>query len=219
MEYYIRAFVDKSDKLFTKLELNSWFKNNSDDKGNVTKDIILYEDSYCENKEEFVMSDFGLNRLGMKIDPKGWLLKNYKKNPVILWNHDDRRPSIGKMSNVRVENNKLLGKAEFDSTDPFAVSIEQKLAAGYLTSGSVGFKTIKVEMKESKDQEPILISREQELFEWSIVNIPALTSAIIKNKTQVDDPQEDYMEKLFEDKEEFSVFDDIEDFGDIFKEV
>lgn len=232
----IRALVESKEQFFTSLQLNQWYQENSDEDGTVLKDIILFEESYCENSGEFVMSDFKLNRLGMRVDPKGWKLTNYRKNPVLLWNHDHDKPSIGKMKNVRVENNKLMGRPEFapKEMDEFAWSIGEKVEAGYLSSGSVGFKTIRIEIKEPKgkgsNSEVEVISREQELYEYSIVNIPALVSSLVTRNEDTEPlvatrSEEDYMERLFIDNEEkLTIFDkkddrDISGFKNLFKKT
>jgi hypothetical protein len=36
---------------------------------------------------EFVLSDKTKDRYGDVIDPKGWVLANFKKNPIALFNH------------------------------------------------------------------------------------------------------------------------------------
>ena len=194
----MKVIIDNMELIMNKVELGKWFIDNSTD-GVVDKKIVLFDEVNSIKDGEFTMSDFGLNRLGMKIDPKGWDIKNYKKNPVLLWNHDDSIPAIGNMKNVRVVDKKLVGKPVFadKETDQFAWSIGQKVDQGILTSGSVGFQTKRIEVKEKKDKEPELISREQELFEFSIVNLPALTSAVKNNLPEI--KEDDYMEQLFID--------------------
>ena len=203
----MKVIVENKEIIMNKIELNQWFIKNSTD-GIVNKKIVLFDEVNSIKDGEFTMSDFGLNRLGMKVDPDGWNIKNYKKNPVLLWNHDDNIPAIGNMKNVRVVDKKLVGKPVFadKETDQFAWSIGQKVEQGILTSGSVGFQTKKIEVKEKKNGgEPDIISREQELFEFSIVNLPALTSAVKNNLSDI--KEDDYMEKLFIDKNEgLSIF-------------
>ena len=176
----IKCKIENKDVVMNRLELNKWFVENSAEDGTVQKTIILYDTVNNIKKGEFVMSDFNLNRLGMKIDPAGWELENYQANPVLLWNHDSDIPAIGNMNNVRIDGNKLVGRPVFvdKEIDEFAWSIGQKVDNGILTSGSVGFITLKVEVEEKEDKLPVVISKEQELYEFSIVNIPALVSAV-----------------------------------------
>ena len=207
----IKCKIDNKDVVMSRGALTEWFVKNSASDGTVQKSIILYDTVNNIKNGEFVMSDFGLNRLGMKVDPEGWELDNYKANPVLLWNHDDTRPAIGNMTNVRIDSKKLVGKPVFaeKEIDEFGWSIGQKVEQGILTSGSVGFMTLKVEVEEKEDKLPVVISKEQELYEFSIVNIPALVSAVKHNvkppETREDDymvKDDDYMEKLFVDNKQ-----------------
>ena len=42
---------------------------------------------------DFVISDGSLDRHGTRINPKGWDLTNFKKNPIALFGHDSRFPT------------------------------------------------------------------------------------------------------------------------------
>jgi hypothetical protein len=197
----IKCKIENENVVMSKLELNKWFIENSGTDGVVEKTIVIYDTVNNIKNGEFVMSNGDLNRLGMKVDPSGWVLDNYKANPVLLWNHDDRIPAIGNMNNVRIDGKSLVGKPVFaeKEVDEFAWSIGQKVESGILTSGSVGFMTTRVEVEEKDNKLPVVISREQELFEFSIVNLPALVSAVKHNLT--DTREDDYMEQLFVDRE------------------
>ena len=56
---------------------------------------------------DFVISDGSLDRHGTRINPKGWDLRNFKKNPIALFGHDSRFP-IGTWENIRTEGDKLV---------------------------------------------------------------------------------------------------------------
>src|SRR5687768_1151174 len=60
---------------------------------------------------EYVMSDDTVDRMGDIIEPDGWVLTNFKRNPIALFGHDSRF-IVGKWKNVRVEGDKLLGRLE-----------------------------------------------------------------------------------------------------------
>lgn len=197
----VKCRIENENVIMNKLELNKWFIENSADDGTVNKSIVLYDTVNNIKSGEFVMSNGDLNRLGMKVDPKGWVLDNYKANPVLLWNHDDTIPAIGNMNNVRIDGKNLVGKPSFadKEIDEFAWSIGQKVESGILTSGSVGFMTLRIDVEEKEDKLPVVTSKEQELYEFSIVNLPALVSAVKHNLP--DTSEDDYMEALFVDRE------------------
>ena len=122
----------------------------------------------------WVMSTFDVDRDFEKVDPAGWNLKNYLANPVILWSHDYSIPAIGYADNMKADT-VLEGDIVFNSKefDEFGWSIGQRVKAGALRCGSVGFIAEEVEFLESKDRECNLIFRKQELLEFSICCVPA----------------------------------------------
>ena len=78
----IKCKIDNKDVIMNRSELSKWFVKNSASDGTVKKTIILYDTINNIKNGEFTMSDFNLNRLGMKVDPDGWALENYKANPL-----------------------------------------------------------------------------------------------------------------------------------------
>ena len=135
----------------------------------VFKSIDVQKDSF-----HWVMSTFDVDRDFEKVDPAGWNLKNYLANPVILWSHDYSIPAIGYAENMKADT-VLEGDIVFNSKefDEFGWSIGQRVKAGDLRCGSVGFIAEEVEFLESKDRECDLIFRKQELLEFSICCVPA----------------------------------------------
>ena len=144
----------------------------------VFKSIDVQKDSF-----HWVMSTFDVDRDFEKVDPAGWNLKNYLANPVILWSHDYSIPAIGYAENMKadtvLEGNIVFNSKEFDE---FGWSIGQRVKAGALRCGSVGFIAEEVEFLESKDRECDLIFRKQELLEFSICCVPANPFAISGTK-------------------------------------
>lgn len=135
----------------------------------VFKSIDVQKDSF-----HWVMSTFDVDRDFEKVDPSGWNLKNYLANPVILWSHDYSIPAIGYAENVKADT-ALEGDIVFNSKefDEFGWSIGERVKAGALRCGSVGFIAEEVEFLEAKDRECDLIFRKQELLEFSICCVPA----------------------------------------------
>ena len=135
----------------------------------VFKSIDVQKDTF-----HWVMSTFDVDRDFEKVDPAGWNLKNYLANPVILWSHDYSIPAIGYAQNVKAES-VLEGDIVFNDKefDEFGWSIGQRVKAGALRCGSVGFIADEVEFLEAKDRECDLIFRKQELLEFSICCVPA----------------------------------------------
>ena len=53
---------------------------------------------------DFVISNGSIDRDFDTINPDGWNLENYRKNPVVLWNHEWDDPPVAKSLEERVEN-------------------------------------------------------------------------------------------------------------------
>lgn len=177
----------KSEKGFEDISFDEndfikWFEDNTDEKGFVTEEVIIFEDvetKSVDDRIEFSLSDGKLDRDFQRIDPKGWDLKNFKDNPIILWSHNKLRPNIGIMEGIKVKDGVLTGKAKFvpKDIDEFAWSIGERVKQGFLTKGSVGFIPKQIEIVTDEKNPTRLIHRKQELLEYSIVNVPALPSS------------------------------------------
>ena len=184
---YTKADGEYVEHDWTQTELKDWFKSNTDKEGNVQNEIILFGNAEIKSvngSHPWVMSDFTLDRDGERIDPGGWDLKAFKKNPIVQWAHERSIPAIGKVNNPRVHQKKddktgeLTGDIEFDQNDEFAVKIEKKVDGGFLSAGSVGFRSIVVELNDDPKEEAWLIHRKQELYEFSICNVPSNPAAM-----------------------------------------
>ena len=87
---------------------------------------------------------------------------------------------IGKWTNIRVEDNKLLADAEFDEEDDFAKQISRKVEKGYLRGASIGFDVIKLsedknDLKPGQHRATVTGS---EVFEASVTALPANSKAL-----------------------------------------
>jgi len=152
------------------------------------------------------MSDFSVDRDLERMDPAGWDLKNFKKNPIVLWSHDYMRPAIGKVESPRVKDGELVGRVRFSSkeVDPFAAMIEGKVREDIIRTGSVGFLSRKIEILDDPDKPETLIHRKQELYEFSIVNIPSNVNATASRSANPEEGKEtkDSLDKLFKKTDE-----------------
>lgn len=136
---------------------------------------------------KFVFSDGSVDRSGDTIDPAGWKLDNYKKNPVALFGHDSWNISsvMGRGVNVGQSGNKLIGEIEFADADvnPNADMAYKMVEAGLLSAVSVGFMPLKFAWSTDKDRPFGMDFTEQELLEISIVPVPCNQNAIAMAKS------------------------------------
>jgi HK97 family phage major capsid protein/HK97 family phage prohead protease len=126
---------------------------------------------------DFVISDGSLDRHGTRINPNGWDLSNFEKNPIALFGHSSSFP-IGTWSNVRVDGNRLIGtlklaaKGTSDRIDELINLVEQ----GILRAVSVGFSVLEFGKPGKSDYD----FDKQELHEVSLVSVPSNTNALAK---------------------------------------
>jgi HK97 family phage prohead protease len=132
----------------------------------------------------WTLSTFDLDRFGERIDPAGWDYKRYRDNPVVEWAHRYDIPAIGKIEGLTADEKGLHGLIIFNDKDydPFGWAIGQRVKAGVIRAGSVGFRVIEIEIpdKETGKDGTTLIFRKQELLEFSICNVPANPFALAK---------------------------------------
>jgi len=57
---------------------------------------------------EYILSDASVDRYGDIVDSNGWVLENFTKNPIALFNHNSDFP-IGRWKNLGVRNGALRG--------------------------------------------------------------------------------------------------------------
>jgi HK97 family phage prohead protease len=105
-------------------------------------------------------------------------------NPIVEWAHRYDIPAIGKIETLTTDDEGLHGLVYFNDKDydPFGWSIGQRVKAGVIRAGSVGFRVIEIEIpdKETAKDGTSLIFRKQELLEFSICNVPANPFALVK---------------------------------------
>jgi HK97 family phage prohead protease len=133
----------------------------------------------------WTLSTFDLDRFGERIDPAGWDYKRYMDNPVVEWAHRYDIPAIGRADGLYADDKGLHGLVIFNDKDydPFGWAIGQRVKAGVIRAGSVGFRPVEIELPSKEDGKDgtILIFRKQELLEFSICNVPANPWALTKN--------------------------------------
>ena len=118
-------------------------------------------------------SDF--DRAGDSISPDAWTrsggLNNFKKNPIILFNHDYDRP-IGRATGLEVTDNGLELEAKISKSAPNGVC--DLVKDGVLGAFSVGFRVKDADYIEETDG---LMIKDAELFEVSVVSVPCNQAA------------------------------------------
>jgi phage head maturation protease len=136
----------------------------------------------------YVASDESVDRYGDIIRASGWQLDNFRKNPVLLAQHNTNTLPIGKVDPVGIEGTRLIAHAEFapEGTSTLADAVWALVDKGYMNAASVGFmpladpNPIRGEPDPKTGYQPItgweFIA--QELLELSVVSVPANPNAL-----------------------------------------
>lgn len=133
---------------------------------------------------EFVLSDATVDRYGDIVDPSGWMLANFRKNPIALFGHSGGFP-IGTWSNIRVEGEKLIGRLNLAAkgTSARLDEIISLVEQGILRAVSVGFRPLKSEPIDAEKPWGAQRYIKQELLETSLVSVPANPAALALAKS------------------------------------
>jgi HK97 family phage prohead protease len=135
--------------------------------------------------KHFVFSDATVDHANDSIDPKGWDLSVFKSNPVALFSHMSWEPPIGRASNVKVVDGKLVGDIEFASAEvyPLADTIYRLVDGGFMKAVSVGFKPKEWAFTSDKSRPMGINFTKQQLLEISVCAIPANPSCLIEARS------------------------------------
>nr|DAQ79336.1 MAG TPA: prohead serine protease [Caudoviricetes sp.] len=96
--------------------------------------------------KDVIISTSGLNCYGGRVLTSGIDLTQFQKNPLLLWMHrrsfDRDAMPIGRIDNLRIDGDRLIGTPVFDQNDEFAKKIESKWENGFLRMASAGIEII-----------------------------------------------------------------------------
>jgi HK97 family phage prohead protease len=140
----IKQLTEKAVKDFrTKMPANNKVK------GNGTFEVVATTDS--------------LDRDGEVLSIDGWDFKNYLNNPAVVWGHDWYSKPIGAVTDITIEDGKIIMKGVFADT-PAGQEVRSLYDSGILRTVSVGYFPM-----EKKGN---VVTR-KEMVELSFVTIPA----------------------------------------------
>ena len=126
------------------------------------------------------------DRAGDSITADAWTkggLKNFEKNPIILFNHDYNRP-IGRATGLKTTENGLELTAKISKA---AKDVTELVKDGVLGAFSVGFRVKDADYIEETDGLKI---KDAELFEVSVVSVPCNQSATFSLAKSFDSMEE-----------------------------
>jgi hypothetical protein len=132
----------------------------------------------AQRKAAHILSTSAEDRDGDTINPDGWMLDDYRKNPVVLWAHDLKSLPIGRGENVAVSKGALRGTTVFPEAGvyPLADQVAGLVAGGFLRGVSVGFTPVEATPRGGRSKG--VAFRKQMLYEYSLLPIPSNAEAL-----------------------------------------
>jgi len=134
---------------------------------------------------EMVGSTESIDRDGESIAIDAWDIKQFKKNPIILPQHNYSKPAIGKATNIQVKDGALVFKIAFpdEGVNPEADTYRKLYKAGFMNASSVGF--IPKEWVDGDGKKsPFRKFTKVELLELSLVSVPSNPTALMTAKSK-----------------------------------
>lgn len=127
------------------------------------------------------------DRMNDTVNPLGWHLDAFKRNPILLYAHDYQSEPIGKVLGIRADARGLTGTLEPPprGVSPLADRIFDLWDSGFLNATSVGFRPLRQEVNTQRGG---IDFHEQELLEVSVVPVPANCEALGQGRG-VSDPE------------------------------
>ena len=126
-----------------------------------------------------VISTADVDRDRDRVMPRGAILDNYLKNPVVMWGHSYYNPAdmIGRATNLEVTDAGITADFELrpaaNDQDPQNI-VRLLWDGGWVRTASIGFRPIEMTPNEFGGND----IRAWELLEFSLVSVPANQSAL-----------------------------------------
>jgi len=168
-------------------------------KEKIFKSNVIEVKSLNEDKREItaIASKEIADRDGDIVRIEGINIKDYKKNPVVLFAHDSRSLPIAKTTKIWKDGKKLMVKMQFPEPEVSSMgdSIYKLVKGEYIKSLSIGFRpdwddAVRLEKTQGWD------FKSSNLYEISIVPVPANAAAVVQSKGIVKALQDEVVDDL-----------------------
>lgn len=136
----------------------------------------------------FVMTTEGPKGDGIDLRLAGADLRRFRANPIVGYGHcyySRNDLPIGKASNIKVADDKMLCDVEFDQGDDFAAKVDRKYRDGFLNAVSIGFNVTQWG-EDGGNYRDGGVAEKWELFELSAVPLPMDGNAVVDSGRSFD---------------------------------
>lgn len=131
--------------------------------------------------KEFVLSDSSTNVYGYRLMTSGYMMEEFKKNPIGYYMHKKEDGVLVKWEDLRLDGDQLLGKPSINLEHPRGARTVTEVADGFLNAASVGkLVFVDFELADNPDnkEEPLLVVTKWYNRECSLVDNPGNRNAM-----------------------------------------
>jgi HK97 family phage prohead protease len=142
-------------------------------------DILKADDS--KRTIEHIITKRVVDRAGDVVEPRGGRFDAYKKNPVVLFGHDSWNFPVGRNLSLTPSDTEIAAVTQFaglDQAHPEAETAYRLARDGFLKAWSIGFMPITWSEDKALPHQDGWWFKEWELYEYSLVPIPANPDAV-----------------------------------------
>ena len=149
---------------------------------------ILNIDGVEKEVYPFILTSETIDRDGDIIKIAGLDYKDYLKNPVVFADHETNKHAIGNVLKIEKKGKKLIGYVHFHELDEESRQYKAYVDAKVYRAGSIGFRVYPdsvrrrattPEEKQKTGRSSVFEIEKAELYEFSIVKIPANPEAVL----------------------------------------
>jgi len=125
--------------------------------------------------KEFLLTDNSVNTYGFRLLTDGYLMDEYKKNPIGYYMHERSNGVLVRWSDFRKDGDKVFAKANINLSHPRGERTVDEIESGFLNAASLGHFVV-IEMNKTP-QNPLPNQTGPDVTKWfnrecSLVDIP-----------------------------------------------
>lgn len=154
-----------------------------------------------DDEVEVIISTGAVARDGHIFDPKGADLTAYRKNPIVLWQHDADHP-VGRADEVRLDGDKIVAKVRFA---PAGISHKADEIRGLVKSGIICTMSVGMDPLEMEPLDPAKPRGGQRMTKWELLecsfcSVPVDPGAMVTNRAESQPTKETSAMKTTEER-------------------
>lgn len=179
-----------SDEEIEQIKLEDIYAIKTDQEAVFIRSVVKAPADAGKRRKRYVANEESVDRMGDIIRQAGWDHRDFKKNPIALWAHNDRGFPIGTVDDIEISSQKTPRLLETIEYLPPEVSEEadqvwRLVDAGVIKGVSVGFRPVKTKIPKNEEERKALglgpigvLYEKQAQLELSNCSIPCHQNAL-----------------------------------------